>query len=103
MTFTNAHSMIADLCSSMANAIYDEMAMNNSWYRKNRNRHAFVQEHLMLNGQLYVKEAKKILGSMLTDKNISDDDKAKIFAALVKDNTLRGNYDQRPTPPILNA
>lgn len=86
----------------MANTVYDEMAMDNDWYKRNRNRHDFVRKHLAVNGMLYVQEARKILATLLTDPDLPLSEKDKIHEALVQDAALRGNHDEKLVLPSLN-
>lgn len=98
MTFTNAHTVVADLCAQMANEVYDELALDNKWYKKHRNRRAFVGPHLEANAMLYVKEARRILATLLTDPNLPLEEKDKIHDALTKDAAVRGPHDDQVKP-----
>lgn len=99
----NAHKMVAQYCTMFSNEIYEVNALDNEWYKAHKNRSAWVRKDLALNGLLYAKEARKILGSMLhADFDLPQKDKDKIFEALCLDASSRGTYDEMPQLPVLH-
>lgn len=94
--------MVAELCSDMANAVYEELAKDNTWYAHHKNRVAWTNQHLADNGMMYVKEARRCLAMQLTDENVSKADKDKIHDALTKDAAIRGPHDDRVKPLTIN-
>lgn len=99
MTYTNAHKMVANLAEQFANEVYDYMAtVSNDWYKSHKNRRKWVRFHLLNHGDEYVKEARKILGSMCgPDSNLPDSEKNKIVEALSMDAAIRGAYQSQTT------
>lgn len=90
--------MIAGLVNEMAYSVYDEMALDNKWYKAHKNRRIFIRKHLEANGMIYIQAARAYLAQLLTDPNLPVEDKDKIHEALCLDAAIRGPHDSQVKP-----
>lgn len=86
----HAHKLVAETASQMAGALYEELAKNNVWYKKNPDQQAFIR---LMTPKL-LEQARRVLAGMLASPAYADTVKADIFSALTKDATLKRGRDQ---------
>lgn len=94
--------MISDWCVKFANEVYEAHAYNNDFYKTNKHRTEWIRNELHLNGLEYIHEARKLLAGLCADPEVSIAEKDKIHEALSLDATLRGTYDELPTPYVIH-
>lgn len=80
-----AHEMVANLCTELAQTIYEELASRSDlFYRVNEDRDDFVRQC----APTLRDEAVNILGSMLGDEDLSQTERDRIYQALILDKSL---------------
>lgn len=81
-----AHRYVAHLCEEMAQAVYEELAKSNLFYAANPDRAAFVRWC----APTLRDEARTVMGELLGRHEISEEKKAYIYEALLKDRSIPG-------------
>ncbi len=80
-----AHKKVAEIAKACAAADYDRLAnSSNAFYKRWPHERVFVGH----NWRYYVKIARACMIHLLTKENISEEDKEKIFEALMLDRSL---------------
>jgi hypothetical protein len=80
----HCHILIADTAKEMAGSLYEELALDDLFYKINPSQKAFIASQW---GK-FVPQARATLAQML-ETDISDSLKLQIEDALIKDNALR--------------
>lgn len=80
----HAHQAVAAVARELAHAVYEECARDNAWYRRHRNRAAFIHRV----APLLIGDARASLAQMLTMENVSEFQKGVIMEALAQDQTV---------------
>lgn len=80
----HAHKIVAHIAMEMAQAIYEACARDNAWYRRHKDRAAFVR---VVAPEL-VSQARATLTDMLTRSSVSEHEKAVIMDALAADQAI---------------
>jgi len=85
---TVCHPMLKEVAIAMAHEIYDNLAMDDHWYRANRNVGRFVAN----TWPRLIEEARMALAKSLGEGSLlPEGEKQKVAEALIKDNELRYN------------
>lgn len=84
MTEVHAHKIVAHIAMEMAQAVYEECAKDNAWYREHKDRGAFVRTL----APSLVSQARATLTDMLGRTGVSDHEKSVIMDALAADQAI---------------
>jgi hypothetical protein len=79
-----AHGMVAEMCVSLAQEVYEEKASKNDFYAQYPDRDDFVRTW----APEFRQEARECLGAMLGRPDVDEATKDKIFEALCLDKAL---------------
>jgi hypothetical protein len=85
----HCHKMVAETARGMAEAVYEELARDNDWYKMNPDRAVFIEAAY---GSL-IAQARQVLAKMLESLTVAPEQKELIFEALVLDKSLKGGRD----------
>lgn len=80
----HAHKMVAHLAEEMAQAVYEECAKNNVWFKANPNRGTFVK----FAAPTFISQARATLAEMLGNPHVPESEKEIIFDALQADRSI---------------
>lgn len=78
-----AHHMVMAVALGIADALYEECAKNNEWYKHNKSRRNFVKK----TAPEFFAQAREILVDMLAT-NITESEKQDIYDALLADASI---------------
>ena len=77
----HAHRIVADIAVEMAQAIYEEAARDNKWYKEHKDRTAFVRRV----APELLSHARETLTDMLLKPYVTDHEKEHIIQILAAD------------------
>lgn len=93
------HPLVRQTAIECAQALYERLARNNTWYELNKDRERWVAERW----KDLLPNARQSLAACLRSKNLSEVQKREIADALIKDNELRVGRARGQTRRVQDA